>query len=77
MTSNGTYYFVVTAENEFGISSISNIEYVQILILPDLPGGNNTNWLPFISNEVLTVAGILTGLMVLFFSLSLIFGKKK
>ncbi|MHA1347049.1 MAG: hypothetical protein ACTSVO_13440 [Candidatus Heimdallarchaeaceae archaeon] len=74
---NGTYYYAVTTENEYGKSSISNIEYLQVMILDiDLTAGNSSNLLPFISDELLAIVGSLLGLQIIFFVVSLILKKK-
>ncbi len=75
---NGTYYYVVLSENEYGKSSISNVEYLQVLILPDidLTAGNSTNLLPFMSDELLAIVGSLLGLQIIFFVVSLLLKKK-
>jgi len=75
---NGTYYYAVITENEYGKSSISNIEYLQVIILPDidLNAGNSSNLLPFITDEMLAIVGSLLGLQIIFFVVALLLKKK-
>jgi len=74
---NGTYYYAVITKNEYGKSSISNIEYLQVIILDiDLTAGNSSNLLPFISDELLAIVGSLLGLQIIFFVVSLLLKKK-
>ena len=57
--ATGTYFYAVAAENEYGNSTLSTVEDVQV---------DKSNLLSFISNEVLIVAGVLLGVqLVLFF----------
>lgn len=80
LQDNGTYYYVVTSENEYGISAISNVEYLQVLILPDididLTAGNSSNLLPFITDEMLAIVGSVVGLQIILFAISILLKKK-
>lgn len=67
ISENGTYYYIVVAENNYGLSSFSNEEIVQV----DL-AENGTDLLSFISNEMLIVGGILLGTQIIFFVLSIL-----
>ena len=67
ISEDGTYYYVVVAENDYGQSAISNMEYVQVL----------TRLLSFVSNEGLVIVCILLGAQITFFVLSKIIKRKK
>ncbi|MHA1347740.1 MAG: hypothetical protein ACTSO3_15175, partial [Candidatus Heimdallarchaeaceae archaeon] len=59
----GNYFYAIIAENEFGNSSLSPVEDVQV---------DSTNQLlPFISNELLIVAGVLLATQLIFFIIAI------
>ncbi len=72
ISENGTYYYVVVSENDYGNSTFSNIESVQVDF-----ADNGTDLFSFISNELLIVAGILLVTQIIFFILSIRIRKKK
>ncbi|MBY9000345.1 MAG: hypothetical protein KGD64_05490 [Candidatus Heimdallarchaeota archaeon] len=65
--ASGTYYYAVIAENEYGNSSLSPVEDVQV--------DSTNSLLPFLSNELLIVAGILLGTQIIFFIISILIKK--
>jgi len=69
INESGTYYYVVVAENDYGQSDLSNMEYVQVEL--------ESRLLPFVSNEGFVIVCILLGTQVIFFVLSKVIKKKK
>ncbi len=69
ISENGTYYYVVVAENDYGQSDLSNMEYVQFV--PE------ARFLPFVSNEGLVIVCILLGTQIILFILGKVIKKKK
>ncbi|MHA1552334.1 MAG: hypothetical protein ACTSQC_10370 [Candidatus Heimdallarchaeaceae archaeon] len=59
--ASGTYYYSVVAGNEFGNSTLSPVEDVQV----------SSNLLPFLSNESMIVAGVLLGVQLIFFFIAI------
>ena len=75
LVTNDIYYYAVVASNQFGNSTISNIEYVEVLI-PDEPLPTNTTGNFIIPTDLLIVGGVIVGLQVLFFALGAVIRKK-
>ena len=59
---SGTYYYAVVAENEYGNSTLSTVEDVQV---------DASNLLSFMSNELLIVAGVLLGVQLILFFIAI------
>ncbi|MBY9001186.1 MAG: hypothetical protein KGD64_09750 [Candidatus Heimdallarchaeota archaeon] len=67
LNETGSYYYVIVAENDYGESSFSNVEFVHVDFAE-----SGTDLFSFISNELLIVAGILLGTQILFFVLGIL-----